>query len=434
MFIKGVFQLWKKKRVSLLALLTLTIVSVLTGCVTKPASGPAPTQKASEPVSLRFAMWEAQGDIDFWTEKVKAYTKLKPNVTVEVIKVPDNKGQYLKVNLAANDLPDVFYMKPAALQIYKQALLPLDNMQAAKDNKFATKIDGKTLGLPLVSFYEVVYYHPSIFKELGLEIPKTMPEFIALLEKIKANGKYIPLSLGMKDSWTSYPFMEFGPHMLSADENYLTNLSKNEAPFSENTAFDKAAKFLQEISAKKLAGPDPLSVSFDQQTQAFEAKKAAMTALGQWYYPSYMDKAKSDEDLGAFVMPWRDTESKPLTSMTLSDMHVGINKNSKHVEEAKAFLEWIFSKDVYGAYISNSKQVSTMNTVISDNPFFTKQAEKAPFKPFVYNATDEIYNKVKSAAQYDPSTVAQDIFAGKALDKVEADLNNKWKKAINSIK
>ncbi|MDD9265485.1 ABC transporter substrate-binding protein [Paenibacillus sp. GCM10023248] len=428
----------KRKWMASLGMVTLVMASVVSGCGTKtesnPATAPAATQNAQEPVKLKFAMWEAQGDLDFWTEKVKEYSKLKPNVNVEVLKVPDNKGQYLKVNLAANDLPDVFYMKPAALQVYKQALQPLDDLPVTKDNKYVTKIDGKTLGLPLVSFYEVVYYHPSIFKELGLEIPKTMPEFIALCEKIKADGKYVPLSLGMKDSWTSYPFMEFGPHVLSGDESFLTNLPKNEAPFAANSSFDKAAKFLQEISNEKLAGPDPLSISFDQQTQAFEAKKAAMTALGQWYYPGYLDKVKSEDDLGAFVMPWRSSESEPLTAMTMSDMHVGISKNSKNLEESKAFLQWVFSQPVYGAYLNTSKQMSTMSNVKSDNAFFDKQAEKAPFKPFVYNASDEMYNKVKAAAQYDPSMVAQDIFAGKSIDKLEADLNNKWKKAIDSSK
>jgi raffinose/stachyose/melibiose transport system substrate-binding protein len=429
----------KKRKMISLGMISLVMASVFSGCSTKTATPattatPAATQKTAAPVSLKFAMWEAQGDIDFWTEKVKEYTKLKPNVSVEVLKVPDNKGQYLKVNLAANDLPDVFYMKPAALQVYKQSLLPLDDLQVAKDNKFTTKIEGKTLGLPLISFYEVVYYHPSIFKELGLEVPKTMPEFISLLEKVKASGKYTPLSLGMKDSWTSYPFMEFGPHILSGDESFLTNLPKNEAPFSANSTFDKTAKFVQEIATKKLAGPDPLSISFDQETQAFEAKKAATIALGQWYYPGYMEKVKSEDDLGAFVLPWRNSESEPLTTMTLSDMHVGVSKNSKNVEEAKAFLQWVFSKDVYGAYISTSKQMSTMNTVTNDNPFFAKEAQKTPFKPFVYNGTDEMYNKVKAAAQYDPSLVAQDIFAGKSIDKLEADLNNKWKKAIDSSK
>lgn len=61
-----------------------------------------------QPIKIKFGMWEAKTDIKFWTEKVRDYSKIKPNVTVEVETIPDNSGQYLKVRLAANDLPDIF--------------------------------------------------------------------------------------------------------------------------------------------------------------------------------------------------------------------------------------------------------------------------------------------------------------------------------------
>ncbi|OPH56061.1 hypothetical protein BC351_29690 [Paenibacillus ferrarius] len=437
----------RKKWASSLLVLSMMSVTALTGCgktaettsaTIQPgasaAASTAATSTPAKPVKLKLAIWEAQTDIEFWTEKVKEYTKQVPNVTVEIEKVPDNNGQYLKVRLAANDLPDVFFVKPAQMQVYKQALLPLDDLDATKNNTFPAKIDGQVLGDPLVSFSEYVYYHPSIFKELSLEVPKTLPEFEALLDKIKASGKYIPLSIGLKDGWTSYPYMEYGPHMLSGDENYLANIAKKDAPFAEGTSFDQAAKFLQRISTKKWAGPDALSISFDQSTQAFEAKKAAIIALGQWYYPDYKKKVGNDDDLAAFPLPWRNSANDPLMSMTMSDMNIGISKQSKNTDAAKAFVNWMFSKDVYQTYINKVQQTSTVNGVTSELPFFVKSNQENPFKPFTYMGTDATYAKVKGFAQYDPNLVAQDIFSGKSLDSVEKELNDKWKKAIDSSK
>lgn len=435
-----------RKWVSSLALAGVVAMTALTGCGgTKPASTPASaapeatkeaaqTAKPAQPVKLKLAMWDTKVDFEYWTEKAKEYSKLKPNVTVEVEKVPDNGGQYLKVRLAANDLPDLMYLKPNHMQIYKQALLPLDDLNAAKNNKYPTKLDGKVLGVPLVSFSEFVYFHPSIFKELGLEVPKTFPEFITTLDKIKTNSKYTPISIGGKDDWTFYPLMEFGPHVLSGDENYLVNLAKNPAPFGEGSTFDKVGKAIKVIADKKYAGPDALSVSFDQSTQSFEAKKSAMIALGQWYYPSYMEKVKTDDDLGVFPMPFRDSTSSDLHSMMMSDMNIGINKNSKNVEESKAFMEWMFSKDVYSNLINKVQQFSTVNGITTELPFFNKWTTTYPYKPFVYFATDEAYAKVSAAAQFDPKKAAQSIFAGKAIDGIEKELNEKWKKAIDSTK
>ncbi|REE92705.1 raffinose/stachyose/melibiose transport system substrate-binding protein [Paenibacillus taihuensis] len=437
----------KKKWLSSMLAIGLITTGILSGCGkdsaenanqgaaennTATTTNNTETAASADPVKLKLAIWDAKADIDFWTEKAKEYSAQKPNVTIEVEKVPDNSGQYLKVRLAANDMPDLFYLKPAAFQVYKETMLPLDDLQATATNKFATKIDGKVLGLPLVSFSEFVYYHPSIFKALNLEVPKTLPQFLDVMAKLKADGQYTPLSIGGKDDWTFYPFMEFGPHLMSGDEDYMANLAKNKAPFGAGSTFDQVANLLKEISDKKYAGPDALSISFDQSTQQFEAGKAAMIALGQWYYPSYMDKVKSDEDLGAFPLPFRADESQPLTSMTLSDMNVGINKDSKNTEEAKAFLEWMFSKDVYQSYINTMQQSSTIDGVTVDNPFFNKWTQQYPFTPFIYNATDAGFAKVSSAAQYDTHKIAQSIFAGKSIGDLEKELNDKWGKAVDS--
>lgn len=432
----------KQRWLGTLMILCLVIVTALTGCgksdkePEKTATGTdnqsSTTADSTEPVKLKLAMWESKGDVEFWTEKVKEYSKVKPNVTVEVEMVPDNNGQYLKVRLAANDLPDLFYMKPAHLQIYKESLLPLDDLQATSQNKFPAIIDGKKLGLPLISFSEYVYYHPSIFKEVGVDVPKTLDEFVTVMEKIKAHGKYIPLSIGGKDNWTFYPISEFGPHILSGDPDYLANLVKTAEPFGAGSTFDKVANFVKKISDEKLAGPDALAITFDQSTQLFESKKAAMIALGQWYYPDYMKRVNSEDDLDAFAMPWRNSESEELQNMTMVDQYIGISKNSKNVQEAKAFMEWVFSKDVYQTYIDDKKNISTMNEVVSNNPFFNKVSEQHPFKPFLYQAFDEKFAKVKAAAQYDEKKTAQDIFAGQSIEDVEKALNGKWKKAVEA--
>ncbi|MFC5402171.1 ABC transporter substrate-binding protein [Cohnella soli] len=404
-----------------------------------PASGnasetPAASSSNGKPVKLKFAMWETDTDIKFWTEKVKEYTAQKPNVTIEVETVPDNSGQYLKVRLAANDLPDLFMMKPNHLPIYKENLLPVGDLQATANNKYPGTLGDQVLGLPLVSFSEYVYYHPSIFQEAGVEVPKTFDEFMAAMEKIKAGGKYIPLAIGGKDDWTFYPISEFGPQVLSKDSNYLVNLATTPEPFGTGSTFDKVANMVKTIAKDDLAGPDALAIGYDQATDLFRAKKAAMIALGQWYYADHLGKAGNDDDLAAFPLPWRATADEPLTSLTMADQYIGINKDSKNVEEAKAFYEWMFSKDVYQAYIDVKLNTSTVKDVTANLPFFVKADSEHPFTPFFVNSSDERFAKVKAAAQYDEKKTAADIFAGAKVEDVEKKLNANWKKAVESVK
>lgn len=439
-----------KKWHSTLLVSVLVMVMILTGCAgnnqkespSAAESSASPVASASEsaptsndqPVKLKIGMWDTKPDIDFWTEKSKEFTKLHPNVTVEVETIPDNSGQYMKVRLAANDLPDLFYLKPLHIPIYKDSMLPLDDLQATAGNLYPEKIDGVTIANPLVSFSEYVYYHPSIFEELNLQIPQTLDEFLIVMQKIKENGKYIPLAIGGKEDWTFYPISEFGPHILSGDPDYLANLANTPEPFGPGSTFDQVAQFLKKLSDEKLLGPDALGIGFDQATQLFQAKKAAMTPSGQWYYTTHMELTKTDEDLDAFALPWRATTGEPLQSMTLVDNFLGVSKNSKHIDEAKAFYEWMFSPDVYQAYIDKLQNTSTVNGITSNTPFFKRVSEEHPFETFLYRATDERFAKVKSAAQYDEKKTAASIYAGADIAQIEKELNANWKKAVENVK
>lgn len=433
----------KKRWASILMTLMLLSMAVLAACSssgntessTESSSGTEATtdsDKTPNPVKLKLAIWDSKTDIEFWSEKIKEYSTVQPHVTVELEKVPDNEGQYLKIRMAANNMPDLFFYKPAQFQTYKEKLLPLDDVEATANNKFPTVEDGKTYGLPLVSFSEFVYYHPSIFKELGLEVPTTLPAFLELMDKIKQSGKYVPVSIGAKDSWTFYPYMEFGPHILSGDEGYLAKLAQTNEPFGEGSTFDQVAKLLKNMADKKYAGPDALGISFDQSTQQFEANKAAMIALGQWYYSSYMNNVGTDEDLAVFPLPLRSSESEPLLNMTMSDLNIGISTDSKNPDEAKAFLNWMFSPEVYQTYINKVQQLSTMSNVTADVPFFNKWTKENAFESFVYQGTDAKYAAVKAAAQYDQSLAAQEIYAGKSIEQIEKELNDRWSKAVTA--
>ncbi len=44
-------------------------------------------------------------------------------------------------------------------------------------------------------------YNKDAFKELGLSVPQTEEEFFAVLDKIKADGTYIPMAMGTHDEW-----------------------------------------------------------------------------------------------------------------------------------------------------------------------------------------------------------------------------------------
>lgn len=118
----------------------------------------------------------------------------------------------------------------------------------------------------------------------------------------------------------------------------------------------------------------------------------------------------------------------------MPDQYMAINKNSKNTEEVKAFLEWVFSRDVYQVYINYSQNSSTVINIESFLPFFNNVQEKHPFEPFMYLGIDEKFEKVKNAIQFDEKKAAQEIFSGAEVSDIQEKLNDDWEIAVEALR
>lgn len=437
----------KKSRVTLLLTAILASFTVLTACggnnekgsTSSSASSPAASQPASESsskekVTLKMAIWDQNNDfLTYLGEKVKEYNSVASNVNVE-LETFKSDGDYLqamKVRATGNELPDVMGLKPNWLHDFHEQLLPLDGEAYLAKNKYASKfaIDGKVYAIPTMAFPELVYYHPSVFQELNLQVPTTWPQFLDVLKKIKDNGKYIPYAMGGKDAWPNYPFNEFLPQIISGSETYLSDIAKDDQPFSESKPFHKAYKQIEQLYSSDVMGPDPLGIGWDQATDLFTSKKAAVIAAGLWFAPTYEAKVGNIDDLAAFPMPYRESDSEPLKIMMFTDHFYGISSGSEHQEEAKAFLNWFFSPDVYQTYIDTQKLVSTFEGVESNVPFLKSYYASNQNEAFSYVPGDAEYTRISNAIQLDVKAIGQDMIAGKKVEEILPELNDKWAKA-----
>ncbi|KRF42903.1 ABC transporter substrate-binding protein [Paenibacillus sp. Soil787] len=386
------------------------------------------------PITLKLSTWDSDSAfLDKWSAKVKDFSKVMPNVKVEVetFKSDGDYLQAMKVRMAGNELPDVIALKPNFLNDFRDELLPLDDMSVTAKNTKAKHfaVNGKVLALPMISFPELVYYHPSIFKELGLSVPKTWEQFIETLSSIKKSGKNQAYAMGGKDSWPDYPFNEFMPLLVSGDENYYDTIAGQDKPFDKDTPFYKAYTDIQKLYDAKVMGNDPLGLSNDQATGLFEAKKAAVIAAGLWYLPQYTSKVGNTDDLSAFPLPVRHSEAEPLKVITFTDDFYGINKNSKNLDATKKFVEWMFTSDAYQFFVDEKMSKSLMEGVESKAPFMNDFYKNNKFEEFNYQPGGEKFNKIVNAMQLDWKKLGQDMMSGKSLDGIATDLNNKWAKA-----
>src|SRR4029079_5909186 len=164
-----------------------------------PASAEAPSEANAEPVTLSYFVDDNNVTAARLQGLIDAYTKLHPNVKIEIETHPGGtEGDTLvKTRLATGDMPDMFYYNSGSLL---QALNPADTLVDLKDQPFVANLQESYL--PTVSAKGGIYgvptegtlgggilYNKKIYSDLGLQVPKTWDEFAANNDKIKADGK-----------------------------------------------------------------------------------------------------------------------------------------------------------------------------------------------------------------------------------------------------
>ncbi|GMQ63673.1 ABC transporter substrate-binding protein [Vallitalea maricola] len=436
------------KRLSVLLCLTLLISIIGVGCQKKEddngekeVSNNVQKENSEEtnkkPVTLTFVLWNEVG-YEYLTginSISEAYKKDHPNVTIKVEQIqPTEYDNTMKIRNSANQLPDVFLVRASNLLTYKEIMVPLNELEAAKNNNVALDyaLDGNVIGIPQGAFNEFVYYRKDIFEKYDLEIPRTWDEVISTANTIKEKGEYIPLLLGGKDSWTTYPFNEFMPLLQANDGKYWSDMASKDEPFSKGEPFYESYTKIKSLYDAKVCGNDPLGYGWDQQKAMFLAGEGAMLAAGQWFAQEYDTMGgNKDEDLGIFVLPVRESKDEPLNVITTAEGFMGTPKTSKNIEEAKEFINWFYMSDYYKEYVDYTQQLSTMKDVSADIPFFNQAFEGVDLEYVVYDAGNEEYKKIADTISFDVKGMGQDMLAGIDFEKMMSDMNKKWKDARN---
>ncbi|MHB8062272.1 MAG: ABC transporter substrate-binding protein [Ruminiclostridium sp.] len=408
-------------------------------------AGDTSKQEVAKPITLTFAsLSTVQQGVFEKLNITEAYKKVNPNVTIEIEKFKDSTEfeNALKIRKTANELPDVFNMKPYSLPVYKDDLLPLDDLDAAKNNLYGKSfaIDGKIMALPSSSFNEFVYYSKSIYKEYNLSVPKTWGQFVDNAKKIKEGGKYIPILLGQKDDWVNYPWTELSAPILANDGFLCNTITTQDEPFSKGQPFYTALERFKNLADAKVFGSDPLGAGYDQVKSMLLTKKGAQLAAGAWMLPDIKDQAKQSgldiNDIGTYFMPIRDNETDPFRILTYVDDFTVISKSSENVEACKEFLNWYFGKDWYPTYMKEMALISTVKDIdVEMDPIFQQAYDsQKDAQPVVYDGGNTTYQKMANAAQLSVKKMGQGLVAGKDLDEMMADINKAWKSARAEVK
>lgn len=389
--------------------------------------------------SLVFAIWDNNlMDYIDANDMVGKFQEKYPNADIEVEKIKDDSEYWnaMKMRTSANQLPDVMFNKPFTLSRFKDYLLDLSDLDAAKNNELAAgyAIDGKILGVPMTAGYEYVYYWKDMFEEAGVEVPDTWEELKTAAQTLqdyygKDNPDFMAIALGAKDEWPDYPYMEFMPALEGGNGQNWNDMAKTDAPFADGTDICKAYNKVNDLFAMDVFGKDPLGMGNDQVTTLFAQKQAAILALGDWGLQNIQNGTDDYSQLGTFYLPVRDSESDPFRVIVQGDSFMGVTTHSKNPELAKAFVEWFYSEEWYPGYINYVSSASSMTNFPKEkDPILAESDKLQPDMELVmYDGGGDDFQAIQNDIAFDYKKLGAQMFTdGFDLGSEMDALNEKW--------
>ncbi|MFE4798792.1 extracellular solute-binding protein [Streptomyces sp. NPDC056708] len=306
------------------------------------------TSKSSGELSGTVTWWDTStvGSEDKVFKKIaEDFTKQHPKVHIKYVNVPfgDAQNKFKNAAQSGSDAPDVIRSEVAWTPEFADLdyLAPLDGTAALqkpddflKQAAASTKYNGKTYAVPQVIDSMGIFYNKKIFKEVGVEVPKTVDELKTVSKKIKDKTGKTGMYLRGDDA---YWFLSFlygeGGDMVDASTKSVT---------IDNPEGVKAMKVVKDLVDSGAAKTDATD-GWDNMQSSFKDGKVAMMINGPWAVAdTYAGKEFKDKaNLGIAPVP----AGSAAQGAPQGGHNLAVYAGSKNLDASYAFVDYMTSAD-----------------------------------------------------------------------------------------
>jgi raffinose/stachyose/melibiose transport system substrate-binding protein len=369
----------KKWYRELMVIMSIAIL-VVTSCSEKSSES---SKAVSGQKIVNYWSFMNEGEpIQIWMQTfINDYEK-ESGVKVNVVWAGREVLTKVKTRLAApvaDDFPDITDQGSGVLmdiQNKEGIFYPLDDYLAQPNNYVGVSkwsdiyipsalsvgkaADGKTYLIPRESYINAFFYNKKIFTNLGLSVPKTWEELMAVARKIKESG-IAPFSLdGNFDRNCAWWFTRLAEHTVGIDT--IRQACEGKIKWSDDPGFLTAAQCLQEIVDKGYFQNNYQGSVWPASQLLWVQSKTAMIPCGTWLVAEMSDSTPPDFEMDIFAWPVIKNEKYPLSEEAWGNYWVML-KDAQHKDAAIDFIKFASQKkydDAMTKIGSPSAQVNGM--------------------------------------------------------------------------
>ena len=313
--------MFRSRKIVAAAALVAGVSLALAACGGGGSSGNAGGGQATPKV---LKLWHYEGADSAmgvaWNEAIKQFKATHPGVEVKFeAKGFEQIRQSANLILNSDDVPDVMeYNKgnASAGLLSKQGLLTDLTSEVTKrgwDKLISPGLqttarydaDGvmggdKWYGVPNYAEYVMVFYNKDMFAKQGVQVPTTLAEFEAVMDKFVKAG-ITPLSVGGAEYPAQQIFYELA--LSKATRSFVDDfeLYKNKVNF-HGPEFTFAANKFSEWVKKGYIARNSAGIKAQDMGDAFQQGKFPMVISGSWWFGTFTSQIKKFK-WGTFLFP-----------------------------------------------------------------------------------------------------------------------------------
>lgn len=310
---------------------------------------------AAQDTTLTIESWRTD-DLGIWQDKIIPAFEAK-NPGIKVVFSPTNPPEYdaaLGAKLEAGSAGDLITCRPfdKSLELFKKGQLAdltslsgMDGFSGVAKSAWQTDDGKSTFCVPMASVIHGFIYNKDAFDKLGIAVPTTRDEFFAALDKIKADGTYIPMAMGTKDQWeaATMGYQNIGPNYWKGEEGRAA-LIKGEQKLTDPQWVEP---YVELAKWKDYLGDGFEAQTYSDSQNLFTLGRAAIYPAGSWEIGLFNTQAQFK--MGAFPPPVKAAGDTCYIS-DHTDIAIGLNAASKNADAAKTFLSWVASPEFASIY------------------------------------------------------------------------------------
>ncbi|MGI6672562.1 MAG: ABC transporter substrate-binding protein [Christensenellales bacterium] len=245
-------------------------------------------------------------------------------VTVDIQTVPaDQYSDLLQSKLITGTAADIFWIQSNPFAIDSVIVNPeeycidftgeawQDVMPVARQASCIS--NGKLYGLQIWhnSPEFVLVYNKTMFDEMGLEIPATYDELLAVCEKLDAAG-VTPWFMPGADGWQhQLAFFMIGGIYEANQPGLYDGLNNNTATFAGNETMLKVLNQFKEMSDKGYFGKDWIGTNSTNMANEYGDRAIGMAMANSSFISQIKEDTATTDEFGMFLIPFADNAYYP---------------------------------------------------------------------------------------------------------------------------